>query len=339
MASINVLRGRLYLLAKLPPRGGQDCPDASHWKQQRLALRLDDTPANRKVAQRRLTELERQLGRGEFDWGFWEEEKGGMRWREAIAALYRQKVVLGRTSESTWGVNYMGRLKQIDPGSLCTTKSIEEALMKYDRDSCSYKEMYYLLRHIAKLAAVPFPEVPMPTYRQAALVGVPSDEEIIATIERADPITGWYLGMMATYGLRPHEIEHAVLLDRDHLQVAEQSKTGFRTVVPCPAEWVERFGLREKRQRPSTRRTDSERNDQTAKFLSRRLKDLGVNWKPYALRHAYAGRLWRVGGSKLNIYTAARLMGHTTKVHETTYRAHVQPHMIAEDAERALGQR
>ena len=74
-----------------------------------------------------------------------------------------------------------------------------------------------------------------------------------------------------------------------------------------------------------------------AKWLSKIGLSLGVPWRPYALRHAYAGRLWREGGSRLDIYTAARLLGHTAAQHSRTYRAHIQPHLVAEAAERALG--
>ena len=65
-------------------------------------------------------------------------------------------------------------------------------------------------------------------------------------------------------------------------------------------------------------------------------KKIGMTCKPYALRHAYAGRLWRMGGSHLDIFTAARLMGHSVKEHEKTYRAWIAPHSVALKAEQAL---
>ena len=43
MASVNAFRGRLYLLARLPARNG-----AQGLKQQRISLRLDDTPVKPK---------------------------------------------------------------------------------------------------------------------------------------------------------------------------------------------------------------------------------------------------------------------------------------------------
>lgn len=328
MASVNASRGRLYLLANVPRRDGQ--PGT---QQTRIALRLDDTPINRRAAAKQLQTLERQLATGTFDWSYWlDEEPAGVTWREAINRLYRAKVVLGRTGESTWQVNYLGRLRQIPASSPCTTGSMAKALERYDRASCSYKELYYLLRHVARLVAVPFPEVPQPTYREAQLVAVPTDDEVVAWVEAAGMPAAWYWGMMATFGLRPHEIEGAQLVDRDYCQVAEGTKTGFRTVVPLPRDWVERFGLRERRLRPG----QDQRPDAVSKWLHKELRKQGLPWRPYALRHAYAARLWRQGGSRLDIYTASRLMGHSPQQHSKTYRAHIQPHHIAEAAERAL---
>lgn len=328
MASVNAYRGRLYLLAKLPCRDG-----SPGTKQVRLALRLDDTPVNRRTARKQLQVLEQQLERGTFSWSHWcDERPSAVSWREAINRLYRKKVVLGRTGQSTWEVSYMGRLRQINPASACTTESIAAALLRYERRSCSYKELYYLMRHVAQLVDVPFPEVPLPTYNRAAPVQVPSDEQIIAWVEAAPEPSRWYWGMMATYGLRPHEIEGSELIEKDFCQVAEGTKTGFRTVVPLHRAWVERFDLRRRRLRPG----QDQRHDVVSKWLHKELQRLQLPWRPYALRHAYAARLWREGGARLDIFTAARLMGHTPQQHARTYRAHIQPHQIAEAAERAL---
>ena len=328
MASINALRGRLYLLANLPRRDG-----TPGLRQQRIALKLDDTTVNRRSAAKQLRTLEQQLARGTFEWSYWmDEEPKATTWREAIAKLHRARVVLGRTGQSTWEVNYMGRLRQIPAGSACTTESMAQALERYDRASCSYKELFYLLRHLARLVAVPFPEVPVPTYNQAQLVEVPTDEQIIDWVDGAKEPARWYWGMMACYGLRPHEIEGATLIDRDLCQVAEATKTGFRTVVPLPREWVERWRLRDRRLRPG----QDQRPDAVSKWLSKELRRQGLPWRPYALRHAFARRLWEQGGSRLDLYTAARLMGHTPIQHAKVYRAHIQPWQVAETALRAL---
>jgi integrase len=229
MASVVAQRNRLYLLASVPRRDG-----SPGLQQTRIALRLDDTPINRRTAAKQLVTLEKQLASGTFEWAYWVDEQQGITWREAIATLYRARVVLGRTGESTWEVNYLGRLRQIPPTSMVTTESMAAALQRYDRATCSYKELWHLLKHVSRLVAVPFPELPIPTYNQAELVAVPTDAEILAWLDAAPEPARWYLAMAATYGLRPHEIEGAALIERDYLQVAEASKTGFRTVVPVP---------------------------------------------------------------------------------------------------------
>ena len=157
-------------------------------QQTRISLKLDNTPINRRAAAKPLQTLEGQLSTGALEWAYWlDETAGSITWREAIAKLYRARVVLGRTGESTWQVNDLGRL-----------------------------------------------------------VPVPTDAEITAWVEGAPDPVRFYWGMMATYGLRPHEIEGSVLIERDLCQVAEGTKTGFRTVVPLPREWVKRFELRDK---------------------------------------------------------------------------------------------
>lgn len=330
MASLSVVHGRLYLLAKVPRRNGE--PGLA---QTRIALKLDDTPVNRRTAAKQLATLEKQLATGTFEWSYWLDQEAGITWREAIAKLHRARVVLGRTGERTWEINYMGRLRQIPPASRVTTESMATALQRYDRSTCSYKELWHLMNHLSRLVGVPFPELPVPTYGKAKLVAVPTDAEIIDWIEAFDgAAAAWYFGMMATYGLRPHEIEGAVLIDRDYCQVQDATKTGFRTVVPVPRKWVERFRLHDRRLRPTMAGGLNGRGDETAKWLWRQCR--GLPWRPYALRHAYAGRLWREGGSRLDVYTAARLMGHTPQQHAKTYRAHIQPHAVAEAAERAL---
>ena len=152
MASVTAQRGRLYLLASLPRRDG-----LPGLQQTRIALKLDDTAVNRRTAAKQLVTLERQIAAGTFEWGYWLDQHQGTTWREAIAKLHRARVVLGRTGESTWEINYMGRLRQIPPSSTVTTESMAVALQRYDRATCSYKELWYLLQHISRLVNVPFP--------------------------------------------------------------------------------------------------------------------------------------------------------------------------------------
>ena len=83
---------------------------------------------------------------------------------------------------------------------------------------------------------------------------IPSTEAIEDWLDRVmeeDPLWGWVFAMIATYGLRPHEVWHIDGLPDDnglitvgvaarHIKV---TKTGFRAAVPLPAGWVQRYEL------------------------------------------------------------------------------------------------
>jgi len=330
--SVNCVKGKLYLLAALPPKTGEGPP-----KPQRVPTGLDDTAADRKVAERRRAVMQRQVDEGTFAWEDWIDVRKGHTFRQATDMLYRKRVVLGRTGENTWRVSYWGRLKQLPLTEVVSTRGLQTALEKYERDSASYKELFFLLKDLAQLTGVEFPEVPVPTYgSKTKPPKVPPDEEIVEWIEKAvaeDPELGWALGMLATYGLRPHELDDCRFIDdKDRLEVPMETKTGDRIVIPVLKEWVELFDLRNEKRRLKT----STEPDSTSQWLHAHNKKLGFPYRSYSLRHAFAGRLWRVGGSRLDVYSAARLMGHDAKTHARTYRAFIRPFHVAEAAERAL---
>jgi integrase len=76
-------------------------------------------------------------------------------------------------------------------------------------------------------------------------------EEWLDQVMEEEPLWGWVFAMVATYGLRPHEVWHIGSLPDEHglITVGEAAhhikvtKTGFRAAVPLPAAWVERYQL------------------------------------------------------------------------------------------------
>ena len=333
VASITTQRGRLYVLGRFPCRDG-----SPGTKQTKLTLQLDDTPANRRVAEKRLQLIERQLAEGTFDWAEWQPDdlrKAGTTWQKAINLLYEKKVTLGRTKQSTWDVSYVALLKLIPRTQLVTTTGIQQALSRYERHQYSYKLLYYLLKDIAILTSVPFPKVGVPLYGTPRAIEVPSDDEIVTWVLESGEPYRWYFGMIATYGLRPQETERCTQIDQNLIQVHTDTKTGYRTVIPVHEHWVDLFRLHEIGERPPSVRDDT-RPDAISQWLNKRRLAMGIAWRSYALRHAYAARLWRCGGSELDVMTAARLMGHSVKEHLDTYRSHIDPNQIAVTARAAI---
>ncbi len=76
-------------------------------------------------------------------------------------------------------------------------------------------------------------------------------QEWLDQVVEEDPLWGWVFAMVATYGLRPHEVWHIAELPDARGMVSigaaarhiKVTKTGFRVALPMPAEWVERYQL------------------------------------------------------------------------------------------------
>ena len=76
-------------------------------------------------------------------------------------------------------------------------------------------------------------------------------QEWLDQVVEDDPLWGWVFAMVATYGLRPHEVWHIAELPAAQGMVSigvaarhiKVTKTGFRVALPLPAEWVVRYQL------------------------------------------------------------------------------------------------
>jgi len=352
MAYVTSQRGRLYLRATLPMKDG-----SSGRKLQKIALHLDDTIQGQQKAKRQKERLEAELAKGIFDWSDWvtveqsQRSSKGISWREAIDRLYEWRTYEKAMKQDHWDKKYFPLLTKspVQMSNPCCPEDIKAVLATWERDQDTYLKAFRAFRKLAELAGIEFPKVPKPTYALPQERGdvreVPSDQEAIDWVQLADrgQVNGgsvrWYFGMIASYGLRPHEVEHAKFLEDDVLQVpfvgtdGKRTKTGFRTVIPVPKEWVKLFDLRNRKPRPD------DIKEPVYKWLRNSLRRhpyTNSQWNNYSLRHAFAGRLWKMGGANLDITTAARLMGHSVAVHEKTYRHHIDPHQIALKAREAI---
>ncbi|MFN9622141.1 MAG: hypothetical protein ACK587_04815, partial [Cyanobacteriota bacterium] len=89
---------------------------------------------------------------------------------------------------------------------------------------------------------------------------IPRTEDLQVWLDRLvemDPLRGWVMAMIATYGLRGHEVWHIdrlpgeVEADGGVIEVGSfqsqgdgsETKTGHRFALPLPAEWLERYQL------------------------------------------------------------------------------------------------
>ncbi|MBD2467855.1 Arm DNA-binding domain-containing protein [Nostoc sp. FACHB-145] len=138
---------------------------------------------------------------------------------------------------------------------------------------------------------------------------------------------GWIFAVIATYGLRPHEVlaidyEKSFQPPYFSIYINEKitggTKTGSRVVYPLPYKWVEKFDIAN----PKTKYIDESRELFQTKIrtfadrFGERLKTKGINFRAYDLRHRYAIRGRELG---LDSHELAKWMGHTLDEHTQTY--------------------
>ncbi|HSM84314.1 MAG TPA: site-specific integrase [Nodosilinea sp.] len=152
---------------------------------------------------------------------------------------------------------------------------------------------------------------------------LPSDEVIVEWCDRIpNPAWRYVYGIMATYGLRNHEVffcDYQGLQQADsdgRITVLETTKTGLHDVWPFYPEWIDRFDLRQGHLPPITTDLGVTTLQRIGQQVAIQFKRYGVPFSPYDLRHAWAVRTIHFG---LPDTVAAHMMGHSVVIHNRTY--------------------
>ncbi len=320
---------------------------------QRISLGLPATPAGLESAVQQLRLVLRELQGQRFDWSQWSLRPAATAPRQRPAALAALPEALERFeaaffadprrrrnpagSRTTWTAAYrpylrrLARLAEQEGGGLGLAL-LEQALESYAMGSRSRQQAGTALAALARHLEL---ELPADWSERAGGYGLhaaqfrqlPSDAQILELLERI-PNPGWRLayGLMATYGLRNHEVFFTDLSalapggDRV-IRVLPTSKTGEHQVWPFRPEWVERFELERLGCDPGLLppvRTDLRRTtlQQTGRRVAEQFRRYDLPITPYDLRHAWAVRTIHIG---LPDTVAARMMGHSVAIHTRTY--------------------
>lgn len=147
---------------------------------------------------------------------------------------------------------------------------------------------------------------------------------------------GWVYGVIATYGLRPHEI---LAIDYEksfqpknyklyiNETITEGTKTGSRVVFPLHFEWVDLFDLAN----PKTKVLINKTIVNFSILLGIRTRQREINFPAYNLRHRYAVRGHELG---VPVDDMARWMGHSIEKHTQIYQKYMKEdtHDVVYDA-------
>lgn len=330
---------KLNLRGSFPPKPGSDRL-RSH--QQRLSLGIPATKEGLKQAKDEVQIVAGKLTAKTFTWHDYLAAGPGQRLsqlalEEQIVAFERaffaasQRMANPAATKTTWNSAYVPYLRKLEATrSAHSNLTIEECIYKtvqsFDINSRSRQ-----LSCTALAAFAEFLQLALRTdltslaggygQRHVKLRQLPSDAAIVAAWQQIpNPAWQFVYGIMATYGLRNHEVffsDYQALRQGDtRVDVLASTKTGCHEVWAFYPEWIEQFALRQ----GTLPTIGTDLTQTTLQRIGQRVtaqfRRYGIPFSPYDLRHAWAVRTIHMG---LPDTVAAKMMGHSVAVHTRTY--------------------
>ena len=327
---------KLSLRGILPPRPGSPRL-RSH--QQRLSLSFPATPAGLKQAEQEVKIIAAQLIQNSFDWRQYLPVTGGgrlsqMDLAEKIAAFehhfFEEKD--GASVKTTWGKAYAPYLRKLEAIAQSHTQlSLAEAIcatiQATELNSRSRQVCCTALVALAEFLHVELPDELKKLWgnyspNHTQMRSLPTDLQIIETFHQIkNPTWQFVYGIMATYGLRNHEVffcDYSALAQDPSamIEVLSTTKTGNHEVWPFFPEWVEQFNLRQGKLPKVTIDLSQTTLQRIGQLVTNQFRRYQIPFSPYDLRHAWAVRTIHFG---LPDTVAARMMGHSVAIHTRTY--------------------
>jgi len=335
---------RLNIRGSLPSKD-----DKHNFKIQRISLGLKADISGLEEAKKKLQLINLQLELNQFDWINWvvnPNNKGikndfefpkRLNQFEEFFFKESKSEYLSSSRKTTWRSSYKPYLKRVlniysDYDNEDLEKIFQKTLESYKEGSRSRKQCATSLSVLAKFLGINLPEdwkLNSKGYglNKAGFRDLPTDE-VIEKIWEKIPNKSWkfVFGLMATYGLRNHEVFFCDLSSLTSfgdkiIRVLPTTKTGEHQVWPFHPEWVEKFELSKLGKNPEL--LPNINNDlkittlqKIGKKITDQFKRYSLQLKPYDLRHAWAVRTIFYD---LPDTVAARMMGHSVSLHTQTY--------------------
>lgn len=332
---------RLNLRGVLPPRPGSD---RLRPYQQRIPLKLPATIEGLKQAEQEAKIIAAQILQNTFDWQryqihltiprsgltYWEQQYQAF---EAFFFTQPQRSSRGASRRTTWESAYrpylrkLGSILQENP-SLSLPEALYKTLRSFDYESRSRQLCCTALSALADFLQLDLPQ-PLKelagSYHSGKVQSrqLPSDADILLWYDRIpNPQWRFVYGVMATYGLRNHEVFFSDFSDLCQgipnaiVQVLDTTKTGEHEVWPFLPDWVDRFDLRTPQLPNLNRDLTTTTLQGIGQRVTRQFRRYQIPFSPYDLRHAWAVRTIHLG---LPDTVAAKMMGHSVLIHNRTY--------------------
>lgn len=333
---------KLVLRGTLPPRPHSHRINPH---QQRIPLNLPATASGLKQAEQTAKVIAADLIQDRFDWRDYLPVAGGKRLlqmdlsEQVLAfrhAFFQDSRRTGHPAalKTTWDKAYAPYFRKLeaiacDRPNLTLAEVIDLTLQQTRPNTRSRQVCCTALQAFADFVQIELPanwkQLYWGTYgnHRTQRRDLPSDDDILAAYHSIpNPAWRWVYGLMATYGLRNHEVffcDCAALERGDRtpvIEVLETTKTGSHQVWPFPPDWVDAFDLR-RIQRPNLNTNlDTTTLQRIGQQVSLQFRRYDLPFSPYDLRHAWAVRTIHLG---IPDTVAAKMMGHSVAIHTRTY--------------------
>ena len=323
--------------------------DKSNLKIQRISLGLKADISGLEEAKKKLQLINLQLELNQFEWMNWVDNPNqkkiinnfefANKLNEFEEFFFKESKneYLNSTRKTTWRSSYKPYLKRVlniynEDESEDLKKIFQKTLESYKEGSRSRKQCATSLGVLAKFLDIKLPDN-WKSYskgyglNKAGFRDLPTDDSIEKIWEKI-PNKSWkfVFGLMATYGLRNHEVFFCDLSSLTSfgdkiIRVLPTTKTGEHQVWPFHPEWVEKFELSKLGENPEllpniNRDLKITTLQNIGKKITDQFKRYSLQIKPYDLRHAWAVRTIFYD---LPDTVAARMMGHSVSLHTQTY--------------------
>lgn len=320
---IEISGSKLRLRGTLPLREGGDK------KQQRIPLGISATPEGLKQAEGEAHVVRRDLDASRFSWDKYIKPKQESEppspkivkeWIEAFETDYFSRRKLTDKSFATWKGDYFQTFKHLPQNKNLTAEVIKSCILSTEPDTKTRKRYCTCLGALTRFANIEIDVKSLSGSYNPAKVSprdIPSEADIARWYYQIkNPAWQWTYGILATYGLRNHEVFR---IDLDQLRSGNRilhvldGKTGARRVWAYFPEWFDTFNLSKVvLPQANLKRSNVELGNNVTHYFARHK----LPFSAYDLRHAWAIRTLEFG---LDISLASQQMGHSLKVHSETY--------------------
>lgn len=333
----------LSLVATLPPRAGSK-REKPH--QQRISLGYSASVPALRQAETQARLLATQVINGSFRWEDWWEPSGpnhSDRTGKEHITRYKAHVFETRLNtdkyspddlEALWRRRILDKgIRKLNVDRPISLKDLEAVAQSITPNTAQARYVVVELRKFGKFCGLDGVDEKLKPYQGKYNSSkpthsrdyVPTDQEIHdLLLQIINPQWRYVFGMMATFGLRDHEVWYSTIEFREKEGAVipvcrvSQGKTGPRDAYPMPGRWVEEFDLATPNL-PNLSVSVVRLGEKTARAFRRQCGRLECGlpkWRPYDLRHAYAIRCITSG---LADAVSAKWMGHKVNIFREHY--------------------